>query len=154
MVATPAVSRQEGQQHRLRHTIRQLLWSAGGVGALAAIALLLGADFISTKLYNEPTLAPLLRLMSPAALLMALQQVQFGLITGLGIQNKALTGTVIASFLTLGITACLCPLPQARLYGAAIASLVGTLLRVIWNHCVLLHAQKHGRFLPRCAAEL
>lgn len=143
MVATPAVSRQEGQQRRLRRTMRQLLLSAGGVGAIAAVGLFIGADFISTRLYKEPALAPLLRLMAPAALLMAVQQVQFGLITGLGVQNKALTGTVIASFLSLGITALLCPFPQIRLYGAAIASLAGTLLRVVWNYVVLHQAQKH-----------
>lgn len=151
MVATPAVSRQEGQQMRLRRTMRQLLLSTGGVGLTAAVGLFLGAEFISTRLYHEAALAPLLRLMSPAALLMAVQQVQFGLITGLGVQNKALTGTVIASFLTLGITAILCPLPQMRLYGAAIASLAGTALRLIWNQAVLHHAMKrHAAVFPRC----
>jgi len=150
MVATPAVSRQEGQHLRLRRTMRQLLLSAGGVGFAAAIGLFFGAEFISTHLYHEPAMAPLLRLMSPAALLMAVQQVQFGLITGLGVQNKALTGTVIASFLTLGVTAVLCPLPHIRLYGAAIATLAGTALRLIWNHCVLHHAQKHMPLRPGC----
>ena len=75
--------------------------------------------------------------MAPSALLMAVQQVQFGLITGLGVQNKALTGTVIASFLSLGVTAVLCPLPGVRLYGAAIATMAGTLLRLIWNAAIL-----------------
>lgn len=154
MVATPAVSRQEGQHARLQRTMRQLLLSAGSVGAVAAVGLFLGADFISTRLYKEATLAPLLRLMSPAALLMAVQQVQFGLITGLGVQNKALTGTVIASLLTLGITALLCPLHRIRLYGAAIASLAGTVLRVIWNHCVLHQAMKTATVLPPCAPSL
>ncbi len=154
MVATPAVSRQEGQHARLQRTMRQLLLSAGSVGAVAAVGLFFGADFISTRLYKEATLAPLLRLMSPAALLMAVQQVQFGLITGLGVQNKALTGTVIASLLTLGITALLCPLQRIRLYGAAIASLAGTVLRVIWNHCVLHQAMKTATVLPPCAPNL
>lgn len=154
MIATPAVSRQEGQQARLRQTMRQLLLSAGGVGAAAAVILFLGADFISASLYKEAVLAPLLRLMSPAALLMAVQQVQFGLITGLGVQNKALTGTVIASFLSLGVTALLCPLPQVRLYGAAIASLAGTILRLVWNHFVLHHAmQRCGAHLPVCTMD-
>ena len=144
MVATPAVSRQEGQHIQLLRTMRQLLLSAAGVGAAAGIALFLGADFISHTLYKEAALAPLLRLMSPAALLMAVQQVQFGLITGLGVQNKALTGTVIASFLSLGITALLCPVPQIRLYGAAIATIAGTVLRLFWNHIVLHHALKRN----------
>ena len=151
MVATPAVSRQEGQSVQLRKTMHQLLLSAGGIGAAAAVGLFLGADFISLRLYNEPVLAPLLRLLSPAALLMAVQQVQFGLITGLGVQNKALTGTVIASFLTLGVTAVLCPMPQLRLYGAAIATVAGAVLRVIWNQCVLHQAMRQsGRILPGC----
>lgn len=154
MVATPAVSRQEGQQRRLRRTMRQLLLSASGVGLLSTAGLFLGADFISTRLYHEAALAPLLRLMCPAALLMAVQQVQFGLITGLGVQNKALTGTVIASFLTLGITAVLCPLPRVRLYGAGIASLAGTALRLVWNHAVLRHAMRHhDTLLPSCAMD-
>lgn len=150
MVATPAVSRQEGQHARLKRTMRQLLLSAGGVGAVASVGLFLGADFISTRLYKEAALAPLLRLMSPAALMMAVQQVQFGVITGLGVQNKALTGTVIASLLALGITALLCPLPRIRLYGAALASLAGTALRILWNHCVLHQAMKTAAALPSC----
>ncbi len=149
MVATPAVARQEGQHTRLRRTMRQLLWSAAGVGAIAMITLYLGAEFVSTRLYRESTLAPLLRLMAPAALLMAVQQVQFGLITGLGLQNKALTGTVCASFLSLGVTALLCPLPGIRLYGAAIATLSGTLMRLLWNAAVLRSSRKDAG-LPRC----
>ena len=137
MVATPAVSRQEGQQQRLKRTMHQLLFSAAGVGFVASIGLFVSADFIALRLYHEPALAPLLRLMAPSALLMAVQQVQFGLITGLGVQNKALTGTVIASFLSLGVTAILCPMPGVRLYGAAIATMAGTLLRLIWNAAIL-----------------
>ena len=144
MVATPAVSRQEGQQQRLKRTMRQLLFSAAGVGFVASIGLFVSADFIALRLYHEPALAPLLRLMAPSALLMAMQQVQFGLITGLGVQNKALTGTVIASFLSLGVTAVLCPMPGVRLYGAAIATMAGTLLRLIWNAAVLHKSSRCG----------
>lgn len=146
MVATPAVSRQEGHQARLCRTTQQLLLSGGTVGAAAMVLLYATAPLISTKLYHEPALAPLLRLLSPAALLFALQQVQFGVITGLGVQGKALIGTVAASFLSLGVTALLCPLPGVRLYGAAIATLLGTLMRVIWNAVVLLRAQDSVAF--------
>lgn len=137
MVATPAVARQEGQHDRLRRTMRQLLWSAAGIGIFTTVVLFIGADLIGQHLYRETALAPLLRLMAPAAMLLAVQQVQFGLITGLGVQNKALTGTVFASVLSLAVTALLCPLPHLRLYGAAIASLAGTAMRVIWNAAVL-----------------
>lgn len=152
MVATPAVSRQEKHHARLQHTMCQLLLSASGVGAAASAGLFFGADFISIHLYKEPALAPLLRLLSPATLLMAVQQVQFGLITGLGVQNKALTGTVLASFLSLAVTAALCPIPSVRLYGAAIASIAGTLLRVIWNAAVLHQARKNTLTQLICTA--
>lgn len=151
MVATPAVARQEGQPARLQRTMRQLLWSAAGIGCCTALILFWGAGFIGRRLYHEPALTPLLRLMSPGALLLAVQQVQFGLITGLGVQNKALTGTVCASFLTLGVTAVLCPMPGVRLYGAAIATLAGTLMRVIWNAAILLFARRHPT-CPVCSA--
>lgn len=137
MLATPAVSRQEHHPARLRQTVRQLLGASGGIGLAASIALWAGADFISTHLYSEPALAPLLRLMAPMSLLCSVAQVQFGMISGLGQQNKALTGTLAASFLTLGVTALLCPMPAFRLYGAAIASLAGTLLRVVWYAFIL-----------------
>lgn len=141
-VATPAVSRQEGDEKRLRRTMRQLLLSAAAVGAAASAGLFAGAEVIARRLYGEAALAPLLRLMAPASLLMAVQQVQFGLITGLGRQNRALKGTVAASFLNLALTALLCPIPQIRLYGAGLASLAGTALRVGWNALVLRQARR------------
>lgn len=140
MVATPAVSRQEGNPKQLRRTMRMLLLSAGGIGAAAMLLLYLGADFISTRLYHETALSPLLRLMCPAALLMSLQQVQYGLITGLGLQRKALSATVTTSALSLLLTALLCPLPHIRLYGAGIASVVTALVRMVWNQAILLRA--------------
>ncbi|MBQ7850914.1 MAG: oligosaccharide flippase family protein [Clostridia bacterium] len=139
-VAAPAVTRQEHHARRLRHTTAQLLTSGLLVGFAAATMIFLSADFVSLRLYREPTLAPLLRLMSPAALLMSLQQVQFGLIAGMGLQKQTLRPTIAASILTLLVTALLCPLPRFRLYGAAMASLAASLLRVAWNQVILHHS--------------
>lgn len=153
MIATPAVSRQENHPALLQRTMRQLLWSAAGVGFFSMVGLFFGGEFISSHLYQEEALSPLLRLMAPAAFLLAIQQVQFGLITGLGVQNKALTGTVLASVLSLLITALLCQMPGVRLYGAAIATLAGTLLRVIWNAVVLHISHPQGTRLSSCRTE-
>lgn len=136
-VAAPAVSRQEQQPRQLRRTMRRLLLAGSMIGLCTMLLLFLSADFIGLRLYREPALAPLIRFMSPAALLMALQQVQFGLIAGLGLQKQTLLPTVAASLLSLLITAFLCPMPAVRLYGAALASLCSALLRTIWNHCIL-----------------
>ncbi|MBQ8202109.1 MAG: oligosaccharide flippase family protein [Clostridia bacterium] len=140
MVAAPAVSRQEDNPGRLRITMRLLLLSAAAIGAAAMLLLYLCAAPLSEHLYGEPALTPLLKLMCPAALLMSLQQIQFGLITGLGLQRKALCATIVTSILSLLLTALLCPLPQLRLYGSAIAMLAASLIRVIWNQVLLSRA--------------
>ncbi len=137
MVAAPAVSRQENNPFRLRCTTRRLLLWSTAVGIAAGLMLFLGADVISTRLYSEPALAPLLRLMSPATLLMSLQQVQFGLISGLGLQRKALTATIVTSVISLLLTALLCPLPTIRLFGAGLATLLTAFIRVLWNQVIL-----------------
>ena len=152
-VAAPAVSRQERDPARLRRTMRTLLLSGGAVGGAAMLLLFLASDFIATRLYPEPALAPLLRLMSPLALLMALQQVQFGLIAGLGLQRQTLTVTLVASALTLLITALACPLPQVRIHGAAIASLASAALRVVWNQLILRQAMRRSATLPRAPGD-
>ncbi len=142
MVATPAVARCEGSCRQVRRLMRRLMLASGGIGALAGAALFLGADLCSSVLYKTPALAPLLRLMAPSALLMALQQVQYGLIAGLGLQRKALTATVATSALSLIVTAALCPLPRIRIYGAALASMASGLARVLWQQGLLSRATR------------
>ncbi len=137
MVATPAVARCEGQPCLVRRLVRRLMLGAGCIGLAASVLLFIGADFFGMVLYKTPALAPLLRLMAPSALLMALQQVQYGLITGLGLQRRALTATIATSALSLVLTAVLCPLPQVRIYGAALASMAAGALRVLWQQCLL-----------------
>lgn len=139
-VAAPAVSRQIRHHARLRRTMRQLLLGGAGVGALASALIFSGADFISTRLFAEPALAPLLRLMAPCALLMAVQQVQYGMITGMSLQVQTVKPTLCAALLSLLLTALLCPHPAIRLSGAAVGSLASGVLRVVWNHLILRRA--------------
>lgn len=137
MVATPAVSRRESDGIALRRISRQLLLSGIAVGGAASAAVFFGAGFVAERMYHEAAVAPLLRFMAPSALLMAVSQVQFGVITGLGLQNKALPGTVAASVLTLLVTAVLAPMPRMRLFGAAIGSMAGSLMRLLWQSCLV-----------------
>lgn len=149
MVAAPAVSRLEANPGRLRRTMRQMLLSGAAVGIFAMAAIFLLADVLGNAVYHQPALAPLLRLMCPCALLMSLQQVQYGMITGLGLQARALKATVASSAVSLVLTALLCPLPQLRLYGAGMAMVASSLLRVIWQQ-ILLHRGVRSR--PGAAA--
>lgn len=142
MVTAPAVTRAEGNVHALGCTIRRMTLSALGIGALCAGALFFGANLIGVYLYDTPELAPLLRLMSPCAMLFALHQVQIGMITGLGLQRKALTGTIVSSCGQLIATAALTCIPSLRLFGAALAVLLGQFITVAWDAAILHSAQK------------
>ena len=137
MIATPAVSRQERQPQRLRHTMRLLTLSAACIGMLAMVGLFALSGFLGESLYNTPALSPLIRLMCPMALIFSVHQVLSGMVTGLGLQQKTLTGTIVGSIVTLVLTAWLTPMPFLRLYGAAIAMLIGHLVRMIWCAAVL-----------------
>lgn len=140
MVATPAVARQQSDK-ALKKTMRRLLLSAAAIGLACNVMIILFADLFAMLFFQQEALSSLLRVMSPLSLLFAVQQVQFGLITGLGIQRKALTGTLVSSALTLVLMALLCPLSNLRIFGAALAMMAGSLLRVIWNGVLLHRAQ-------------
>lgn len=133
MVATPAISRQERQPARMRRTARLMMLSAFGIGAAAALALFFLADFISLHLYRQPALAPLVRFMCPMCVLLAVHQVQCGLIAGRGLQKQALRGSIAANAATLLLTALLAIRPQWRLFGAAAAIMLGHIISVIYN---------------------
>ena len=142
MVAAPAVSRQESNRVRLKRTMRQLLLMAGLIGCLSSCVLFLFAQPISMLLYGEPALAGVLMALSPLSMLFAIQQVQFGLVTGLGVQRRAMPGTIVSSVLTLVVMSALCPMPSVRIFGAVLAMLAGSLVRVIWNAAVLQSAKR------------
>lgn len=138
MVATPAVSRLEHKPRQLRRMIRQLSLSAAGIGLVAGAVLCLGAGFIGAGLYNQPALTPLIRFLCPLPLVFALNQACSGIIAGLGLQRKSLTGTLAASACSLLLTALLARLPGWRLFGAAAAAIAGQLLGLMWNTGILL----------------
>lgn len=142
MITTPAISRSEGDPQALRCTIRRMMLPTIGIGLLSAAGLFLAADLISFFLYKTPALAPLVRFMCPLTLLFAIHQVQMGMITGLGLQRRSLTGTIVSSAVSLLCAACLVPMPQLRLFGAAIASMLGQLITVMWD-AAILHRAKH-----------
>ena len=44
--------------------------------------------------------------------------------------------------LTLVVMSALCPMPRVRIFGAVLAMLAGSLVRVIWNAAVLQSAKR------------
>ena len=137
VVASPAVSAREARPRALRRTMGRLLGWSALAGVLCCAGLMAGADFIGGTIYRQSALAPLVRLMSPLAIIMSLRQVMGGMIAGLGLQRKALTGTVISACVSLCLTAWLAGSPHLRLFGAALASMAGQLVNLAW-HALLL----------------
>lgn len=135
-VSTPAVSRLEGQR-ALRRLVRRLYLSGLGIGLVAASGLYAFAGPLGAGLYRQAALTPLIRVLTPVALLASVRQVQFGMIAGLGLQARSLTGTIVSSALSLVLTAWLAPIPRLRLYGAALAAIAGQIVAVGWNAVLL-----------------
>lgn len=142
-VATPAVSRQEKNPRQMRRIMLRLLSVGVGIGLVTGTALFLAAEFIGTSLYHQPALPPLVRLLSPTALIFALHQVLYGMITGLGLQKRALTGTILSSGTNLLLTALLASLPGLRIFGAGMAAIAGQMVSLIWNSVLLLRTLKN-----------
>ncbi len=139
-VTTPAVTRLEHRKAPLRRMMRQLYLSAAliGLGATGAVGALAG--FLGAVVYRQAALVPLLRVMCPLALLLSVHQVQFGMVAGLGLQQRALPGTILSSAVTLMMMAWLCPLPHLRIYGAALALMAGRATGLVWNGVLLARA--------------
>ncbi len=144
MVGTPAIAKREGSPKQARALALQLLAPAALAGALCAVALYLGAPLIAGKLYRLPELMPLVRTLCPMAFLFSLQHVMGGLLTGLGLQRKALKATVIGAVVSLACTFWWTALPGMRLYGAGYASMLGNLV-VLLEDVALFIRHTSGR---------
>ena len=139
MAAAPAVTAREHDAIQLNSLILRLrrlsfligLASTAGIGALS--------DFISDTLYATPALAGLLRMMAPLSLLMAMQQVQHGIIHGLALQRRQLTGSLIGAAVTTVLTALLAVRPQMRLYGVGVSMIIGQLVTFVWGWRLISH---------------
>ena len=121
-VGGPAAARCRTRQAENR-LARRMLLSALGIGAACAAGLYLAAPALSMGLYRLPELPGLIRACCPFAEVMPVQQAAGGLMTGLGLQKKALAASLLGAAATL-----LCTwqwTPSLGIYGAAYASLLG-----------------------------
>lgn len=129
-VSIPAVAKQreKGEKHRL--TLRLLLTAAmvgGGCwGLLFAVAPLIGG-----KIYGLPEVGDLLRVMSPMAMLLSVQQVLGGIMMGEGLQRKAFFASLGGALTTLLLTY-LWTASSMGIYGAGYANMTGHLITLGW----------------------
>lgn len=116
--------------------MRQLILPSAAVGILCAAALYGLSARIAMGLYRLPELAPLLRAMCPMAVILPMQQVTGGLLTGLGMQKKALRASMLGAGATLLCTWMWTAQPAWHIYGAGYASLAGHGLTLF---CSMVH---------------
>ena len=121
-VGGPAVARC-GTRKAESRLIRRLLLSALAVGAACAGGLYALAPFIARRVYRLPELTVLLQRACPLAVILPVQQMAGGLMTGLGLQRKSLRASLLGSAALL-----LCTwqwTPRFGVLGTAWASMAG-----------------------------
>ena len=150
MVASPAVAMREENACQLRKTVRHVLLWAGAAGMACAAVLFVGAPWIGAWLYHQAALAALLRIMAPMTVCFALHQVICGMLAGLGMQRRALTGTILSSCVTLVLTAWWAAIPRLRLYGAALAMMAGQFVNLCWGLTLLLRRVREKEEKLQC----
>lgn len=107
----------------LRRLFFRLMGAALAVGLLAMGLLFSFAPKLSLFLYRLPELTTLLRSLSPLALMLSLHQVTSGLMTGLGMQKRALGDALLGAAFTLFFT--FLWTPTMGILGAGYAALLG-----------------------------
>lgn len=148
MASAPAVTASERNPERLSALILRLRRLSFLIGLASTAAIIAFSDFISNVLYHTPALAGLLRMMSPLSMLMAMQQVQHGVIHGLALQRRQLTGSLIGSAITTVLIAFLAVRPQFRLYGIAVAMIIGQVFTYFWGHMMISSVQEKFSAIP------
>lgn len=133
-VGGPAAARCASARMENRLALRLLL-PALGAGAVCGGALYALSPVIACRVYRLPELSGLIRAMCPMALMLPVQQVLGGLMTGLGLQKKALLASLLGAAATLLATFRWAASPALHIYGAGYASLVGHGLTLL---CTLL----------------
>lgn len=121
-VGGPAVAKCRDRRKENRLALRMIFCSLAA-GAACAAALYGLAPLLARRLYRLPEVTELVRVCCPLAVLLPVQQTVGGVLTGLGLQKKALSAGLIGAAATL-----VCTWQWAfhlGISGAARASVVG-----------------------------
>ncbi len=136
MVSGPALARREGDPKALVRILVKVLPAALAVSLAAMGLLMFGAPWISSRLYRQPDLAPLLVAIAPLVPVMGVQQVLSGMLAGLARQRSALIASLTGALLTLGLNYALAA--EYRLIGCAWAQIAGQTVTMLMNMRTLI----------------
>ena len=134
-VGGPAAARCRSKKAECRLIRRLLIFAIGG-GAVCAAGLYMLAPALARYFFRLPELTGLIRASCPLALILPVQQVSNGLMTGLGRQKRSLRASLLGSALLLALTWVWAPAFGIR--GAAWASMAGHGLTLLLELASLL----------------
>ena len=134
LVCGPAMARCRNRFAERRLGGRMILASLAA-GSLGAGAVYLLAPWLANRVYRLAELTPLFRAAWPMAVLLPAQQAVGGILTGLGLQRKTLTASLLGGAATLLCTWQWAARSGNGIFGALYASLTGHALTLL---CMLI----------------
>ena len=145
LVCGPAMARCRSRFAERRLGVRMILASLA-VGSIGAGVVYVLAPWLANRVYRLAELTPLFRAAWPVAVLLPVQQAVGGIMTGLGLQRKTLTASILGGAATLLCTWQWAARPGSGIYGALYASLTGHALTLA---CMLISLMLRGRVKSR-----
>ncbi len=123
-VGGPAIARCRNPRQEGRLSLRLAALSlACGLGCAGVLYAL--APIIALRLYRQPEVGEMIRVLCPMAVMLPLQQVLTGLMTGLGLQKKTLAASLLGAAATLLCTWQWTAVPRLHILGAGYAQMAG-----------------------------
>lgn len=140
MVSTPAIAARQNSRRALKNIIWRVLLCALGICLICMVFIYIGADFLATTLYHQADLIPLLRFLCPLLPIIGIHQIVNAMLSGLGLQKKALQASLWGNLLTVICTFFLTSRPDFRLYGCALGMMLGHAVILLFNLITLREA--------------
>ncbi|HEU4964315.1 MAG TPA: stage V sporulation protein B [Bacilli bacterium] len=126
----PAVSEAvaSGQQVLVQRRLYQAFRLTALIGFPASAILTIFATELSSAIFNDASVGPILAIMAPVGFLLYLQAPLAGILQGINRAGEAMRNSIIGSLVKLAVIYYLCSDPKFGIYGVAWSVVVSTVL--------------------------
>ena len=133
--AVPSISEchAKGDAAGIRERALYVLKLTSIIAIPATAGLLVLASPITAFLYGRPDVGPILAVLSAASALLCLQQTSASILSGMGFVSDPLVSALIGVLVKIALEFWLTSLPGLNVKGAAISTVVGSLITVAIN---------------------
>lgn len=151
MVSSSAMAARENNLKQLRRLAAKLFVFSALISAICAMFLYIFSDLIAMRIYRQPDLGQLLRILSPSVVLVGISQVLSGMAAGIGLQKQTFWASLAGALINLPLTWLLTGNSHLRLSGTVYALTAGQAVCVIWQSFVMVKALKYRTGDKSCA---